>query len=195
MLACAKRLTALKAGARAWDKQNLLEQSIQDIVHSPCTFPQMRTKSMAQIVRLCNLSQGVHPTFETTIDELTIVGDGVTSISAGSISLFSVGSVEDTVEVDQVEVGEGLVGSGFAEVVQVFGHSLHVSFHSTRTPREGRRWVGRLKGKENKRLPSCEGACEGASGASRVKMGRHEDKGEKRERAEEGVGKGGSERG
>ena len=54
-----------KSGKR---REDSLDQSIMDIIHSPSTIPQMSTNRMSEVIGLHDGSEGVHKSFKTTVD-------------------------------------------------------------------------------------------------------------------------------
>lgn len=101
-----------------------LDQSVQDVVHRPCALAQVGAKRVTEIVRLGNLAERLHPALETAVYERAVVRDSVDSISATRVLLFTIRSMEDNVEVDQIELGEGGISTRSASAVEVLGHDL-----------------------------------------------------------------------
>jgi len=67
-------------------KENLLLESIIDVIHCPSAIPQMSTNGMSKIITLHNVSKGVHPSFQTTVNQRSVFGDSVDSISTYFVS-------------------------------------------------------------------------------------------------------------
>jgi hypothetical protein len=124
-------------------EKNPLPKSIIDIIHCPSPLSQMSTNRMSKIIILHNVSEGVHPSFQTTVDEWSILGNSVYSITTclsadldvdarvgrltGSILFLAVGSVEDYIQVDEIQLGKSLLGSSLEGSIKIRRHFLRVS--------------------------------------------------------------------
>jgi len=81
-------------------------------------------KRVTEIVRLGDLAERLHPALETAVYERAVVRDSVNSISTTRVLLFTISSMKDNVEVDQIELGEGGISTRSASAVEVLGHDL-----------------------------------------------------------------------
>jgi hypothetical protein len=98
---------------------------------------------MSKIITLHDMSKGVHPSLQTTVDEWSVFGDSVYSITTclsadldadarvgrltGSVFFLAVGSVEDYIQVDEIQIGKSLLGSSLKGGIEIRRHFLRVS--------------------------------------------------------------------
>lgn len=98
---------------------SLLLQPRIDIVEGPSTVSQVSAKRVAEVVVSHNVSHGMHKSLKATIRQRSNAGYVVSpDLALGGISFLSVGTVQDDVEINEIQVAKRFVGTRRAEGIQ-----------------------------------------------------------------------------